>query len=108
MAIEVRFVDDKDVGDLENAGFDHLHPVAEVRRQDYNCGVGHRGDLELRLTDADRLEDDLVEPKGTQQADRLPGRERQAAEVSAGSHAADENLRIERMTLHADAVAEDR
>src|SRR5256885_2549705 len=56
VAVDVGFVDDEDVRDLEDAGLDHLHAVAEVWGQDDDCGVGDRRDLELRLTDTDRLD----------------------------------------------------
>src|SRR2546430_11679005 len=63
--------------DLEDAGLDHLHAVAEVGGQDDDCGVGDRRDLELRLTDADRLEDHLVETERAEKPDCLARGQRQ-------------------------------
>jgi hypothetical protein len=108
VAIQVRLVDDQDVRDLQDARFDHLDTIAQVWRQDHDRRVGHSRDFQLGLTDADRLEDDLVEAKGSQQPDRLARGERQATEMSACAHAADEDFRVQRVALHADPIAEDR
>ena len=106
MAVEVGFVDNEDVGDLEDAGLDHLHAVAEVRGQDDDGGVGDGGHLELGLTHADRFQDHLVEAECSQQPDRLTRRQGQPAEVTPRTHAANEDLSVQRMALHADAVTE--
>src|SRR5207249_7375344 len=91
MAVEVGFVDNEDVGDLEDAGLDHLHAVAEVRGQDDDGGVGDGGHLELGLTHADRFQDHLVEAECSQQPDRLTRRQGQPAEVTPRTHAANED-----------------
>src|SRR5437660_10324437 len=108
VAVDVRLVDDEDVRDLEDAGLDHLHAVAEVWGQDDDRGVGGRRDLELRLTDTDRLEDHLIETERAEKPDCLARGQRQTPEVAARAHAAYEHFRIEGVALHANAVAQDR
>src|SRR5260370_26192751 len=105
---EVCLVDHEYVRDLQDARLDHLHAIAEVGGQNHNGRVGDGRDLELRLADTDRFEDHRVEAERTQQSDALASGQGKTAEVTARSHAANEDLGIERMALHADAVAEDR
>ena len=107
-ALEVGLVDDEDVRDLQDAGLDHLHAVAQVGREHDHGGVGDGRDLELGLPHPDRLQDHGVEAERAQQPDRLARGQREAAEVSAGAHAADEDLRVQGVALHADAVTQDR
>src|SRR5438093_1272737 len=67
---------------------------------------GDLGRLELGLTHADRFQDHLVEAECSQQPDRLTCRQGQPAEVTPRTHAANEDLSVQRMALHADAVTE--
>ena len=105
--LQVRLVHHEDVRDLQDPGLDHLHTVAEVRGQHDHGRVRHRGHLQLGLADAHRLEDHRVKAEGPEQPDRLARGQRQPAQVPARPHAPDENLRVERVPLHADAVAQD-
>jgi hypothetical protein len=48
-----------DVGDLQDAGLDRLHLVAEARRHHHEAEIGDAGDLHLALAGADGLDSDL-------------------------------------------------
>jgi len=60
-------------GDLEHAGLDRLHVVAQPGHRDDHHGVGQRGDLDLVLPDAHGLNEHDVVPRGLHQHDRLAG-----------------------------------
>src|SRR6185312_13696704 len=62
--------------------------------------------LDLALAGADRLEEDHVLPGRIDEQERLERRLGQAAEMPAGSHGADVDVRVEKMIGKADAVAE--
>ena len=75
---------------------------------DHQRRVGQRGDLDLGLADADRLDADHVEPGRVEHPQRLRRRDRQPAEVTAAGHRPDEHARVGRVILHPDPVAEQR
>ena len=58
--LSVGLVDDEHVGDLEDAGLGGLDAVAHPGGEEDHRRVGGAGDLHLRLTHADGLEDDDV------------------------------------------------
>ena len=68
----VALVDDQDVGDLQDAGLDRLHFVAESGRADDDVRVGDATDVNLGLPDADRLDDDDIEAGGVEHVDPFP------------------------------------
>src|SRR5437870_6668758 len=103
--LEVRLVHHEDVSDLQDPGLDHLHAVAEVRGQHDHRRVRHRGHLQLGLADAHRLQDHRIEAERAEQPDRLAGGQRQPAQVTARAHAPDEDLGVEGVPLHLNAVA---
>ena len=70
--------------------------------------VGGADDVDLVLADADGLDDDDVLAGGVEDERGFAGRAREAAEVAARRHAADEHAVVAGVRLHADAVAEDR
>ena len=107
-ALPVGLVDGEDVGHLHQAGLVRLHAVAPAGVDDDDRRVGLAGDLDLDLADPDRLDDDPAMAERIEQADRLRRRQRQAAEVAAGGHRADEDAGIGGVVLHPHAVAEDR
>src|SRR5262245_62251824 len=55
-ALAIGLVDDKDIGDFENAGLDRLHIVAHARYLDHHGRVRRAGNLDLALARADRLD----------------------------------------------------
>ena len=105
---EIGLVDDEDVGDLEDAGFEDLNGVPGRGRRDHDGRVGRLHDLELGLADADRLEQASVAARGIDETDRLPGRRCEPAEMTTRRHAPDEHAGIERVAHHPDAIAQDR
>ena len=104
----VGLVDDEDVGDLQDAGFDGLDVVAHARHSDHHHRLRRAHDLDLGLAGADRLDDDCVEAGGVQRADGVARGGGEPADTAPAGHAADEDLGVARQLLHADAVAEDR
>ncbi len=65
-------------------------------------------DLDFDLPHPDGLDHDPRLADRVEHAHGLRGREREPAEVAARGHGPDEDAGIGRMTLHADAVTEDR
>jgi len=63
--------------------------------------------ITLRLPDADRLDEDPREAEGVHELDDVARRGGEASETAAGGHAADEDVGVERVGLHPDAVAQD-
>ena len=89
-------------------GLRGLHRVAPTGIHDDDRRVGVAGDLDLDLPDADGLDEDPRRADRVEHARGLRRRDREAAEVAAGRHRADEHAGVGRVVLHADAVAEDR
>ena len=69
--------------------------------------VGGADDVDFVLADADGLDDDDVEAGGVEDDRGLGRRPRQAAEMAARRHAADEHAGVFGVRLHAHAIAED-
>ena len=65
-------------------------------------------DVHLILTDPDGLDQDRVEPGGIQDEQDILGGARQAPEVPARRHAANERAWIEAARLQADSITQDR
>ena len=70
--------------------------------------VGGADDVHFVLADADGLDEDDVLAGGVEHERGVGGRAREAAEVAARRHAADEDAGVGDVRLHADAIAEDR
>ena len=104
-AFAVRLVHDEDVGDFHDAGLERLHVVAGAGHERDDRDVGRADDVDLVLTDAHRLDDDDVLAGRVEHERGVAGRARQAAQMPARRHAADEDrLR----PTHAPACARDR
>ena len=106
-AFAIGLVDHEDVGDLHDAGLQRLHIVAGARHQRHDRDVGGADDVDLVLADADGLDEDDVLAARVEHERGLAGRARQAAEMAARRHAADEHAVVAGMRLHAHAIAED-
>ena len=102
----VGLVDREDVGDLHDARLERLDAVARFGDEHEDGRVGHAGDVELRLADADRLDQDAVEAGGVEQVGHLARAGGEAAERAAAGHRADVDALVQRDGFHADAVAE--
>ena len=70
--------------------------------------VGGADDVDFVLADADGLDEDDVLAGGVEHERGVGGRAREAAEMAARRHAADEDAGVGGVRLHAHAVAEDR
>ena len=104
----VRLVHDEEVGDLQDAGLDGLHLIAQARRLDHDGGVRGAGDVYLRLADSHRFHQDAVEPGRVQHGDHVGSGVRQSAQAAARGHAADEDARIASQVAHAHPVPQQR
>ncbi len=107
-ALAVGLVDHEDVGDLHDPGLQRLHIVSGAGYHDDDRDVGGADDLDLVLPDADGLDEHDVEAGRIEHERHVVSRPRQAAEMPARGHAADEDALVARMLLHAHAVAEQR
>ena len=71
--LTVGLVHHDDVGEFEHALLDALQLIAGARQGQEHEGVDHVGNGHLGLPDADRLDQDHVEPGGLEQHDGLAG-----------------------------------
>ena len=104
-ALAIALVDYEDVGDLHDSRLDGLDVIAHAGNQNHDRDVGEPHDIDFILADADGLNEDDVAPRGIEHGGNVRRGARQAAQRSAGSHAANINSRVGEMFLHADAVA---
>ena len=107
-ALAIRFVHDEDIGDLHDARLERLHFVAGAGDERHDRHVGRANDIDLVLPDADRLDDDEVLPRRVEDERGVAGGAREAAEVTARRHAADEHRFVGRMRLHPQSIAKHR
>ena len=108
LRVEVALVDDDDVGELDDALLQCLPLVAGIRQLQQHHQVGHARDRGLRLSHADRLDDDHIEPGRFADGQRFARSRGDAAERRAGGRGADECVRRPRQLLHPCLVGEDR
>jgi len=59
-AFAVGFVDDKNVGDFHDAGFEALHVVTHAGNEDDESDVGEAGDFDFILADTDGFDEENV------------------------------------------------
>ena len=104
-AFAIRLVDHEDVGDFHDPGLERLHVVAGARHQSHDRDVGGADNVDLVLADADGLDNHDVLAAGVEHERGLARRPRQAAEVSARRHAADEHAAVAGMRLHSHPIA---
>lgn len=104
---QIAFVDDEEVGHLDEARLHGLDVVAESGREDEGGQVGEAHDVELGLADAHCLDDHRVAAKELHQARGRGGGCRQSAEASARGHGSDGDMLVTGVAHHAHAIAED-
>jgi hypothetical protein len=104
----IRLVDDDHVRDLHDACLQRLDRVAGPRHQNQNDRVAVIDDVDLRLADADRLDEDVVLAGGVHQESGLQRRLGEPTERPAARHRADEHAGIEEVIGEPDAIAEQR
>ena len=107
-AVAIALVDDEDVRDLHDAGLERLHVVAGPGHEHDDRDVGGADDINLVLADADGFDDHEALAGGIEHERGITRRPRKAAHVTTRRHAADEDLIVLRVRLHAHAVAENR
>jgi hypothetical protein len=106
-AFAVGLVDDEDVGDFHDAGFEALDVVAHAGDEDDDGDVGEACNFDFILADADGFDEDHVFAAGFEDEGDVGGREGEAAEGAAGGHAAGVEAGVGDSLLKTDAVAED-
>ena len=104
----VRLVHDEQIGDLHDARLERLHTVSGPRHRHHDRHVGGTRDLDLRLADTDRLDDDHVEPAGVQDHRRVTGGARHTAQLAPRRHTPHKYTGVAGMRLHPHPVAEQR
>src|ERR1019366_284575 len=102
----IGLVDDEDIGDLHDAGFDSLDIVAHAGDEHDDGDLGDGGDLDLVLADADGFDDDVIPAGGVHEAGEIGGGAGESAQGAAGGHGTDEDSRVGVVLLHADAIAQ--
>ena len=105
--LAVGLVHDQHVGELENAFLDPLQLVACARLEQHREQVDHRVHLDLRLADADGLDDHDVEARRLADEHRLARAMGNTAERATRRCRTDVRAGLARQTLHARLVAED-
>ena len=104
----IGFVDDENVGDLHDAGFEHLHRIAAARLQRDQRRLREFRNFNFALPDADRFDQHDVEAERIHQQQRVGGRARDAAEMAAASHRANKDVGVDEMFGQTNAIAEQR
>ena len=105
-ALAVGLVHHHDVRDFQQTRLGRLNRVARTGIQDHNRRICNRGDLDLRLPDANGLQHDLVVRQRRQQPDGRRHRSGQSPKVSPGSDRADQHIGIVDVRGHSDPVAQ--
>ena len=103
---QIRFVDDDDIGDLEDTGFFPLQLVAGLRLHDEYNRVGYSPDRRIGLAGADGLNKDTVKPKGFHQVQHEFDVWRDALLAGGSGQASHENSICGVITTDSAAVAE--
>src|SRR5579884_1457067 len=104
----IHLVDRDHVRDLHDPRLQRLHRVARAGHQHEQHRVRDADHLDLALTGADGLEEDELLPGRVEDEQRLQRRLREAAEMAARPHRADEHARVEEVVRKANPVAEER
>ena len=102
----VRLVHHEQVGHFHQARLHRLDPVPGLGNQDDDRGIRVRRDLELRLTDPDGLQQDMVEAERVHEVRGLPGGRGQAAAGAPAGHGTNEDPGLRSQVVHAHPVAQ--
>jgi hypothetical protein len=104
----VRFVDDDDIADLEQAGLYRLDAVAEAGGFDHHDRFSERRDIGTVLTGANGLDQYQRVANGIEQMDEPGGRPGESTLAAATGHAPDEHTVVSMTVHHANAISQDR
>src|SRR5207244_532956 len=72
-AFAVTFINDENVGDLHDSGFDGLHIVAHAGDEDHNGDIGHAHYVNFILADANGFNHDEVAAGGVEHSGYVGG-----------------------------------
>ena len=104
-AVAIGLVHDEHVGNLHHARLERLHLVAHPRHEHENRHISGAGDVDFVLPYADGFDRHEILPGRVEHEGGVGRRARQAAEMPARRHAADEHAGVLRVRLHAHAIA---
>src|SRR3989454_2989579 len=79
-AFAVTFINDENVSDLHDSGFDGLHIVAHAGDEDHNGDIGHAHYVDFVLADTNGFNHDEVAAGGVEHSGYVGGLASQAAE----------------------------
>ncbi len=102
----IGLVDDEDVGNLHDSGFEHLNRIAAPGLQCHDRGLCELGDCNFTLTDSDRFDQHQIETKGVHQQHRIGGSTGEPAEMSAARHRTNEDRFVGKVFGETNPVAE--
>ena len=106
--VAVGLVDRDHVGELDDAFLERLQLVAGAGQRQHQEKIGHVGDRNFRLADADGLDQDHVVARGLAKQHGLARLRRDAAERAGRRRGADEGVGVVGELRHARLVGEDR
>ena len=104
--LTVGFVNNKNIGNFHEACFIGLHRVAPTWVQHHHRGVGLAGNFYLYLANTHCFNNDPTPTYSIEQTNSFWCCERQATQVTARCHRANENSWVCCVVLHAHAVAQ--
>jgi len=91
----IGLVDDEDVGNLHDAGFEHLHRIAAARLESDERRLRQLRDLDLALPHPDRLDQHDVYTEGIHEQHSIGRRSGHAAQVPAAGHRPNKHVGID-------------
>ncbi len=105
-AVSVGFVHHKNIGDFQNPRLESLNRITRLGRQQNNRRVSDFHNVELRLPDSDRLDQNSIHAERIKKFGHFACRAGNAAPITATSQTADKNAVIGRMILHPNAITQ--
>ena len=106
--VAVGLVDRDHVGQFDHAFFQSLQFVARAGQHQHQEKIGHVGDRDFRLADADRFDQHHIVAGGLAQQHGLAGFRRDAAERAGSGGGADKGVVVVGKPRHAGLVGKDR
>ncbi len=103
----IALVDDEDVADFHDAGFQRLNIVAHSRNQNDDRNIRQLHDIDFVLADADCFHEDRIPRGGVQDTNHVGGCRRESTQMPSCRHASDEDSGVGGKGLHADAIPKD-
>ena len=107
-ALTIAFIQDENISDFHQSRFQVLHIVAHARHQHHDGAIGKAHDFDFALPDSYGLDDDHIFSRRVQKQSGIPSRLRETSEESARRHRTNEHARVRGVSLHANAIAQNR